>query len=99
MTYFTLLCNTYLATVKKKKKKSVQQQCNICRSILEDHLVLFIILDVLCVYGKDILKSAWPNYLVLFKFSLKRWMQIVMILRSGPGHCFRSSACPIISTS
>ena len=31
---------------------SVQQQCNICR--LKDHLVLFIILDALCVYGKDI---------------------------------------------
>ena len=54
----------------KIKKYSVQQQCNICR--LKDHLVLFIILDALCVYGKDIWKSPWPNYLVLFKFSLKK---------------------------
>ena len=37
-----------------KKKKSVQQQCNICPLIVEDHLFLFIILDALYVYGKKI---------------------------------------------
>ena len=48
----------YISSYCKKKKYiyiyiySAQQQCNICR--LKDHLVLFIILDALCVYGKDI---------------------------------------------
>ena len=53
------MCNTYLATVKKKKKRkrkkvknSVQEECNVCPLIVEDHLFLFIILDALYVYGK-----------------------------------------------
>ena len=66
------MCNTYLATVKKKKKEkkknNVQEQCNIRPLIVEDHLFLFIILDAQYVFGKNTLKSPWPNY-VLFKFS------------------------------
>ena len=45
------MCNTYLAT-NKKRKKFVQEQCNVCPLIVEDHLFLSIILDALCIYAK-----------------------------------------------
>ena len=49
----------WLATVKKKrkKKKNVQEQCNIRPLIEEDHLFLFIILDAQYVFGKKYFKK------------------------------------------
>ena len=52
-------CKTYLATVKKtktkqnkkktKNKTSVQEQCNVCPLIVEDHSFLFIIMNACTV--------------------------------------------------